>query len=514
MSIQSARQQAVRDRRILDNWKQWEGQVIDGRFPLRRYLGGYERSGVFQTQRGEAQTENATIKLISAELNDDFAEMQLSRWAILARLSHPRLIKIFEAGRCQLGEHQLLFVVTEYGDESLSQVLPYRPLTQAEARDLLSPVVEGLAHLHGLGLAHGRLKPANIMAVNEEVKLACDGACPIGQAVFAQPSVYDAPEVAATGTSAPADVWSLGATLVEVLTQQLPVNDGAGDPLLPEQLPSAFSNIVRRCLRRTPQSRWSLQELARELRPAPQPEPSVNVSPELRRALSTQMPEAPSGRRYAMPVAIAALLAVGLFIGIRSLTHRAAGPAPESPAASAPAPTPVPPAGTPSGQVNPNAPAPPETAQVPPAQAEAKAPSGANQQAETPAKAPDSGNSISTPATSLPSTTADQPAGAAGAHGRVARQVLPEASKRSLATIWGSVRVSVKADVDASGHVTSAEFDSPGPSKYFSDLTLKATKQWTFNPPETNGQGVPSEWLLHFRFTKAGATVVPEQVAP
>jgi TonB family protein len=513
MSIQGVRQQAVRDRRILDNWKQWEGQAVDGRFPLRRYLGGYEHTGVFLTHRGKAQAENATIKLVLADANPDFAEMQLSRWAILTRLSHPRLIQVFEAGRCRLGEHQMLFVVTEYGDESLSQVLPYRPLTQAEARDLLSPVVEGLAHLHSMGLAHGRLKPANIMAVNEEVKLACDGACPMGQAVFAQPSVYDAPEVTPNGTSAAADVWSLGATLVEGLTQQLPVNDGAGDPLLPEQLPSAFSNIARRCLRRTPQSRWSLPELARELRPAPPPEAPMSISPELRSALSVQAPEAPGLRRYVAPAVIATLVAVLLFFGIRSLTHRAPAPATESPAAaSAPAPTPQSPAETQPGQANPNVAPTPETAQVPPAQAETKAPGVADQQANTPAKVPDSSDSA--PATSLPSTAADQPTGAAVAHGRVARQVLPEASRRALATIWGTVRVSVKAHVDASGHVTSAAFDSPGPSRYFSDLTLQAAKQWTFNPPETNGQTVPSEWLLHFRFTKGGATVVPEQITP
>ena len=48
-------------------WKRWEGQVVNGEFPLQRYLGGSDHSAVFLTQRG---SEKAAIKLIAADLDD------------------------------------------------------------------------------------------------------------------------------------------------------------------------------------------------------------------------------------------------------------------------------------------------------------------------------------------------------------------------------------------------------------------------------------------------------------
>ena len=93
-------------------------------------------------------------------------------------------------------------------------------------------------------------------------------------------------------------------------------------------------------------------------------------------------------------------------------------------------------------------------------------------------------------------------------------QVLPDVSEKALATISGKVRVSVLAHVNASGNVTEADFDSPGPSQYFADLALKAVRRWEFNSPEVNGRSVPSEWQIRFEFTPTGVKTFPRQVTP
>ena len=46
---------------MLENCKQWEGQVIDGRFPLMQYLGGGERSAVFATVTADDTVPTAAI---------------------------------------------------------------------------------------------------------------------------------------------------------------------------------------------------------------------------------------------------------------------------------------------------------------------------------------------------------------------------------------------------------------------------------------------------------------------
>src|SRR2546422_5502149 len=147
----------------------------------------------------------------------------------------------------------------EYAGEDLSQMLPHRPLTPAEARDMLAPALDALAYVHGKGFVHGHMKPANIMAIDDQLKLSSDGLCRMGESTGGRRKlrVYDPPE-AARGTISPAgDVWSLGMTLVEALTQRLPVWGGKehGEPALPETVPVPFLDLARHCLRRDPERR-------------------------------------------------------------------------------------------------------------------------------------------------------------------------------------------------------------------------------------------------------------------
>ena len=48
------------------DWSEWEGQIIDGKFPLLRYLGCADRNAVFLTERSEGEPRTAAIKLVPA----------------------------------------------------------------------------------------------------------------------------------------------------------------------------------------------------------------------------------------------------------------------------------------------------------------------------------------------------------------------------------------------------------------------------------------------------------------
>ena len=116
---------------MIEALKQWEGQVADGKFHLRQYMGGTERGPVFFTEYGE---QKAAIKLIPA--NPQNADSQLARWALAANLTHPHLLRMFQTGRCQVGGGRMVYAVTECADEDLSQIIPQRALSPAETREM------------------------------------------------------------------------------------------------------------------------------------------------------------------------------------------------------------------------------------------------------------------------------------------------------------------------------------------------------------------------------------------
>src|SRR5437879_4550073 len=162
-------------------WKEWEGRVINKEFRLGEYLGGSERAGVFMTQYGP-ESLKAAVKLFPVGSWDpETAEAELARLRSARGLSHPHLLQILEAGRTTLDDSDIIFVVMEYADEDLSQILPNRPLRAEEIREMLGPALEALSYLHGKGLVHARLKPANVMAIGDQLKLSSDGISAAGQ---------------------------------------------------------------------------------------------------------------------------------------------------------------------------------------------------------------------------------------------------------------------------------------------------------------------------------------------
>jgi TonB family protein len=245
-------------------WNRWEGQVVGGGYHLRQYLGGCEHSAVFLADFGGVESRKAAVKLVRVDSKE--AELQLSRWERAAKLSHPHLVRLLETGRCGSASERLLFAVMERAEENLSEVLPERPLTAEEAGQMLEPVLNALAHLHTKGFVHARLKPANILVVDGQLKLSNDGVRKIGErpGPVWTPSPYDAPEIAGGAFTPAADVWSLGVSLVEALTQRLP-----GSERTQEELPPLFLEIARAALQRDPKRRATAEQLLARLRPAP-----------------------------------------------------------------------------------------------------------------------------------------------------------------------------------------------------------------------------------------------------
>jgi TonB family protein len=437
-------------------WKNWEGRVVDDKFPLRQWLGGSDPSAVFLTERTGSGSQKSVIKLIPAEGLDEDA--QLSRWASAAKLSHPHLIRLFESGRCTIDGTRLLYVVTEYAEENLAEILPLRPLSAEEVSEMLPPTAETLAYLHRSGFVHGRVRPSNIMAVDNQLKISADGIGKAGEHVKGRtPSAYDAPELAASGLSPASDVWSLGVSLVAVMTQKEPParNVNQDYVAVPETIPQSVREIALRCLPVDPQQRCTMADILSRFQ-TPQLKGEHSANPKI---FDARPPEQRSNRRFVVPIVIVALVLV-VWLGSRFMAHPAV-PAAETRPATAP-----------------------PLADTPPAQSPA------------------------------PFSEKEKPARKGIARGGVLEQVLPDVSRSAQNTIQGHIKVAVHVSVDGSGNVSEAKFASAGPSKYFADRAMAAARRWKFTPPQVDGQAVASEWILRFQIGRDNINVVPAEINP
>jgi len=269
-------------------------------------------------------------------------------------------------------------------------------------------------------------------------------------------------------------------TLVETLTQGIPIWNRAEqrELVIPETVPEPFLDIARHCLRREPQRRWTVAEIAARLRPTSPASPKHMTA---RRAITV------AKRLYVIPTAAVGLGLASILAGPRLLNRRAEAQRAASSSSNQSGLEPKPE----------KKPVPPETKQSRQRISDEKGSRGA----------------VSA-ALSLPSGPEAKANNGDLVRGEVFRQVLPRVPQKARDTLRGIVRVSVRVSVDPAGAVVGAMLDSPGPSRYFANLALRAARRWEFEPPNVDGRDVSSEWILLFDFQSTGAKVIATQAGP
>jgi serine/threonine protein kinase len=479
-------------------WTRWQGHVINGAFPLGRYLGCSDHSGVFLT-RSAGRTADVAIKLVPT--NRALAESQLPRWKRAGGLTHPHLLRLLEWGGCQLDGLPYLYTVMEYADQTLAQLLLNRALTDDEARELLPPVLDALAFLHSRSLLQGRLKPSNILVVGDQLKLASDTIHRPSEGPINSPTVYDPPEARHGGSSTPGDIWALGLSLFEALTRRQPAGLGESrEVLLPGDFSPTFRDVLARCLSPTPQERPNAIELmawargassdssttieteapepveprttepaaADSIEPIPAPpekfEPAAEAATPS--AAATPAKSTPSGAgeqkpRSLIPMIVAALVLLVLgWILVRALSsHRATSQ-------------------------------PPSLSEVP-----------AGSQPESNGAAASLPAGPRTPASAVPPTNPTRSDGTKSPS--ALHEVMPDVSQTARRSVRGHLRVWIRVIVDQDGSVFAATADRGGPSRYFERIAVDAAKKWTFPAVDSPSQRIMQ---VRFDFTRDGVS--------
>ncbi|XP_041467063.1 mitogen-activated protein kinase kinase kinase 2-like isoform X2 [Lytechinus variegatus] len=200
---------------------------------------------------------------------------------LLRNLQHPRIVQYFGC----LEENGTLSIFMEFmsGGSVKDELRNYGPLTEMVTRKYTRQILEGTAYLHDHHIVHRDIKGANVLRASGNVKLADFGASTRLQTIHSHITgmktvtgtpYWMSPEIInGEGYGRRADVWSIGCTVVEMLTTKPPWADYEAmaaifkiatqptDPVLPQSVSNDARNFLNLCFKKTLSERPAAAEL-------------------------------------------------------------------------------------------------------------------------------------------------------------------------------------------------------------------------------------------------------------
>lgn len=199
--------------------------------------------------------------------------------AMLSHLRHPNIVQYYGSETVD----DMLYIYLEYvSGGSIHKLLQeYGQFGEPVVRSYTHQILSGLAYLHNRNTVHRDIKGANILVdPNGHVKLADFGmakhitahSCLLS---FKGSPYWMAPEVIKNqnGYDLAVDIWSLGCTVLEMVTAQPPWSQYEGVaamfkignskelPAIPDYLSEEGKNFVKLCLQRNPVNRPTATQL-------------------------------------------------------------------------------------------------------------------------------------------------------------------------------------------------------------------------------------------------------------
>jgi serine/threonine protein kinase len=237
--------------------------VIADRYEVGAELG---RGGMGVVHRATDRVlgRDVAVKLLAVDApSERFAEILRREFAVLARLEHPGIVPIYDAGVLDDGR---VFYVMRLVEGKRLDAYAASGVTRGELLRTVLRIAEAVAFAHARGVAHCDLKPANVMVGPYGEVLVLDWGIarlmaamegvPPGVARVAGTPGYVAPELGTEGlVTERADVYSLGIVLGEL------------HEVHAEPIPKPLLSIVGKATARDPASRYTtMTDFAADIR--------------------------------------------------------------------------------------------------------------------------------------------------------------------------------------------------------------------------------------------------------
>ena len=204
---------------------------------LERELGTGGMARVF-LGRDEVLDRPVAVKVLNPlHGGTDIGERFQREGRTAARLAHPNIVQVYDAGEGALDGRESPYIVMEYvpGGDLKELIDRQGRLSGAELSRLGGEVCSGLAHAHERGVIHRDIKPHNILLdENGHAKVTDFGiarALDTSQATltgaYLGTALYSSPEQLQGQKVTPkSDVYSLGVTLYQAATGEPPFSGG------------------------------------------------------------------------------------------------------------------------------------------------------------------------------------------------------------------------------------------------------------------------------------------------
>ncbi|WP_400997438.1 serine/threonine-protein kinase [Agromyces sp. GXQ0307] len=261
------------------------GSILADRYRVDGLIG---RGGMAAVYRADdlALGRRVAVKVFTASTEGiDDADRRRSETALLASLTHPALVTLYDAAKDPASRRE--FLVMELVDgEDLRRVLERGPIPLRDAARVLADLAEGLHVIHSRGIVHRDVKPANVLLAPAHLptrrwnaKLADFGIARLldesrltatGR-IIGTPGYLSPEQVRGEAVGSSADVYALGLLLLEAVTGVQPYPGPAlesasarlvRDPDIPSELPADWRDLLAAMTARDPAERPTALDVA------------------------------------------------------------------------------------------------------------------------------------------------------------------------------------------------------------------------------------------------------------
>ncbi|MEZ6131447.1 MAG: serine/threonine-protein kinase [Planctomycetaceae bacterium] len=257
----------------LRNWIPPSIDKLVERFPgleIESLIGQGGMGAVYKARQTELDRP-AALKILPEAIASDpsFTERFLREARLLASLSHPHIVTVYEFGQ----RDGLYFILMEYVDgvtlRQASQADPIKRLAPAEALAVVGQLCDALQFAHDEGVVHRDIKPENILIDKRgRVKIADFGLARLLGKPADLPTLTRTHQLLGTPTyMAPeqieglpvidhrADIYSMGVVFYELLTGELPLGRFRA-PSEKVPMDARLDEVVFRTLEKEPNRRY------------------------------------------------------------------------------------------------------------------------------------------------------------------------------------------------------------------------------------------------------------------